>query len=104
MIFFLKNILPAMFIQNYSCCYSEVRVGIILMFILVTCHAQILDLVVYLWDKGVLHRERLRKGCNFSIMNFRDMGAFQNFPDTHVNIGFYQSEPPGVSGIWANWG
>ncbi len=28
-------------------------------------------------------------------MNFRDMGAFQNFPDTHDNIGFYQLEPPG---------
>ncbi len=23
------------------------------------------------------------------------MGAFQNFPDTNVNIGFYQSELPG---------
>ncbi len=26
--------------------------------------------------------------------NFRDMGAFQNLPNTHVNIGFYLSGPP----------
>ena len=41
-------------------------------------------------------REMLRKGYDFSIINFRDMGAFQNCTDTHVNIGFYQSEPPGT--------
>ncbi len=23
------------------------------------------------------------------------MGAFENLPNTHVNIGFYTSEPPG---------
>ncbi len=27
-------------------------------------------------------------------MNFRHMGAFRNRPNTHVNIGFYQSDPP----------
>ncbi len=51
--------------------------------------------MVHLWVKGVFRGERLRKGCDFSTMNFRDMGTFQNFPDMHVNIGFYQSEPPG---------
>ncbi len=68
--------------------------GIILMLILVTHYAQILDLVVHLWDKGVFSRGRLRKGCDIPIMNFRNMGPFQNFLDTHVNIGFYQSDPP----------
>ena len=28
-------------------------------------------------------------------MNFRDMGPFENLPYTHVNIGFYLSDPPG---------
>ena len=28
-------------------------------------------------------------------MNFRDMGPFENLPYTHVNIGFYPSDPPG---------
>ena len=27
-------------------------------------------------------------------MNFRDMGPFENLPYTHVNIGFYRSDPP----------
>ncbi len=67
------------------------------MIILVTHHAQILNVVVHLWAKCVFPRERLRKGYDFSILNFRDTGAFQNFPDTHVSISFYQSEPPGIS-------
>ncbi len=29
-------------------------------------------------------------------MNFRDMGPFQNASDTHVNIGFDLSDPPGI--------
>ena len=28
-------------------------------------------------------------------MNFRDMGPFENLPYTHVNIGFYLSDPLG---------
>ena len=32
------------------------------------------------------------KGCDSSIMNFRDMGLFENLPYTHVNIGFHLSE------------
>ncbi len=27
-------------------------------------------------------------------VSFRDMGAFQNHLDAHVNIGFYLSDPP----------
>ena len=29
-------------------------------------------------------------------MNFRDMGPFENLLYTHVNIGFYLSDPPGL--------
>ncbi len=67
---------------------------ILLLSILETHQAQILDQVVHLWVKGAFLIERLRKGCDSSIINFRDMGAFLNHPDMHVNIGFYQSEPP----------
>ena len=28
-------------------------------------------------------------------MNFSDKGPFENLPYTHVNIGFYPSDPPG---------
>ena len=31
----------------------------------------------------------------WSRSNFRDMGPFENPPDTHVNIGFNRSAPPG---------
>ncbi len=58
------------------------------MVILGTHYAQVLDLEVHKlhpWVKGVFRRERLRKWCDFSMMNFRGMGAFQNFLDTHVN-------------------
>ncbi len=68
--------------------------GIFSLLILLTLHIQILDLVVHLWVKDAFLRERLRKGCDSSIMNFRDMGAFRNPPNTHVNIGFYLSDPP----------
>ncbi len=93
-----------MIIQNYSCCYSEIR-AFIFMPILMTHHAHILDVVVHLWVKGVFRRERVRKGCDFSILNFRDISAFQNFPDTHVNIGFHQSEPRGgtFQPTWNEW-
>ncbi len=40
----------------------------------------------------------LRKGCDSSIMNFRDMGPFKNLPYTHVNIDFCLSDPPGSRG------
>ncbi len=69
--------------------------GTILKHIIVPYHAQILNLVVHLCGKGLFLREKLRKGCDSSIINFRDMGAFQNLPDAHVNIGFYLSDPPG---------
>ena len=36
------------------------------------------------------------KGCDSLIMNFRDIGPFENLPHTHVNIGFYLSDPPGT--------
>ena len=43
--------------------------------------------------------KRLRKGCNSTIMNFSDMGLFENSLVTHDgNIGFNISGPPG-SGI-----
>ena len=45
---------------------------------------------------SVFLKERLRKGCHSSIMNLRDMGAFQNPLNMHVNIGFYLSDPLGV--------
>ncbi len=57
-----------------------------------TYQAQILDLVVHLWVSGVFLQKRLRIGCDFSIMSFRDIGAFPNLPDTHFNIGFYLSD------------
>ncbi len=56
---------------------------------------KIYNLAVKVWVKGVPCREWLWKGCDFSIMNFRDMGPFVNLPYTHVNIGFYLSDPPG---------
>ncbi len=72
------------FLANCSCCHRLAYVfmlpfrdkGTILLLILLTYHAQILALVVHLWDKGEFLRERLRKGCDSSIKNFRDMGAF----------------------------
>ncbi len=106
------------FLERYSSCNVHLRVfmllfrdkGIILNLILVIYHVQIFGLVVHLWAKGVFGRGRLRKGYDFSIKNFRDMAAFQNCPDTHVNIAFYQSEPPGarmhrfLSGLdWSIW-
>ena len=69
--------------------------GIISLHIQVTFHAKTLDWVVHLWVKGALPKERLRKGCDSSIVNFRYMGAFQNLPNMHANIVFYPSEPPG---------
>ncbi len=34
-----------------------------------------------------------------SIINFRDMGVFQNLPEGHVNIGFYLSDTPPPRGV-----
>ena len=56
--------------------------------------------MVHLGVKGLVPRERLRKGCDSSIMNFRDMGAFQKLPNVYFDIGFYLSEPPGIHGPW----
>ena len=41
-------------------------------------------------------QERLRKGRNSFIMNFRDKGPLENLPDTHGNICFDLSDPWGV--------
>ncbi len=74
--------------------------GIILLLILFMYNAKkILDVMVHQWVKDAIQRERLRKGCDSSIMNFRDMGAFQNLLNTHVNIDLNLSVPPGVSGM-----
>ena len=43
--------------------------------------------------------KRLRKGCNSTTMNFRDMGPFENPLVAHGNIGFNISGPPGLSPI-----
>ncbi len=74
------------FLKNYSPCNGHSKLfmlpfrdkGVILMLNLVTHQAQILDLVVHLWVKGVFLKKRLRKGCDFSH-----------------NKGFYLSNPPG---------
>ncbi len=47
-------------------------------------------------DKGMFIVKRLRKGCNSTAMNFRDMGPFENPLVTHGNIGFNISGPPGI--------
>ena len=43
--------------------------------------------------KGAFCREWLWKGCNSFIMDFRDMGPFENLSYTHVNMCFYLSDP-----------
>ena len=53
-----------------------------------------ISLRVKLWVKGVSCRGWLWKGCDSSIMNFRDMGQFENLPYMHVNISFSLSDPP----------
>ena len=45
--------------------------------------------------KGMFIVKRLRKGCNSTTMNFRDMGPFENPLVIHGNIGFNISGPPG---------
>ena len=61
------------FLEKYSSCNGHSKLFNLLfrdnlMLIFVAHHAQILDLVVHFWDKGVFRRERLRKGCNISIL------------------------------------
>ncbi len=58
-------------------------------------------------NKGVSCREWLWKGWDSSIMNFSDMGPFENLSYTHVNIGFQLSvggppppPPPPPQEIW----
>ncbi len=51
---------------------------------------------ICLRDKGMFILKRLRKGCNSTTMNFRDMGPFENPLVTHGNIGFNISGPPGL--------
>ncbi len=81
------------FLEMYSLCNGHSKLFMLLFrdkgIILMLIHSEILNLVVHLRDKGVFRTEMLRKGCDISIMNFRDTSAFQNSPDTHVNKGFY---------------
>ena len=75
--------------------------GTILKHIIVPYHAHILNLVVHLWAKGLFLRERLRKGCDSSIIiTPRVSEGCNSFDIVCLSVSLCPSHSPS----WTGWG